>query len=360
MIDESIERRHGNGAFVRPIHGLVIRSAQSNPPDAITRLIEKILYRARAGRVVSIQVLENTPTKRHHTVNSEFFTSIGFTPMGGMVRLYNTRKGKSVRLLCEVLNIPPACFKTGKSHKGVRQMNTTTSASAPAATSSTTSNPILTASEQASENAAMAKMFAEVRKAEAQDRIRAAAPGTTDAHAAQPAESTINVLTARRAVTSTIETLINAQDVLDKLSGLFYAIERLPENHATTKKLASIGNLLSEDWMNIFDCDREVWESRLAFLDDDIQGRINSDSSNIPFAEEGGLSPSILVDDAFNSPLMALLNQLVSEGRDIAAPLREARALRAGLKNTVRALDDIQALAWKTCYQSCEVSGGAK
>lgn len=142
----------------------------SRTPDVITPLIEKILYRARAGRVVSIQVLENTPTKRHHTVNSEFFTSIGFTPMGGMVRLYNTRKGKSVRLLCEVFNIPPASLKTGKSHKGVRQMNTTTSASAQSATPSTNSNPILTESEQASENAAMAKMFAEVRKAEAQAR----------------------------------------------------------------------------------------------------------------------------------------------------------------------------------------------
>ena len=160
----------------------------SRTPDVITPLIEKILYRARAGRVVSIQVLENTPTKRHHTVNSEFFTSIGFTPMGGMVRLYNTRKGKSVRLLCEVFNIPPASLKTGKSHKGVRQMNTTTSASAQSATPSTNSNPILTESEQASENAAMAKMFAEVHKAEAQDRIRAAA------QAAQPAESTINAL----------------------------------------------------------------------------------------------------------------------------------------------------------------------
>ena len=46
-------------------------------------------------------------------------------------------------------------------------MQTTTSASAQSATSSTASNPILTASEQASENAAMTKMFAEVRKAEA-------------------------------------------------------------------------------------------------------------------------------------------------------------------------------------------------
>lgn len=99
---------------------LANQAGANNPPDVITRLIEKILYRARAGQVVSFQVLQNTPTKRLHTVNSEFFTSIGFTPMGGMVRLYNTRKGNSVRLLCEVLNIPPACVKTGKSHKGVR------------------------------------------------------------------------------------------------------------------------------------------------------------------------------------------------------------------------------------------------
>jgi hypothetical protein len=48
-------------------------------------------------------------------------------------------------------------------------MQSATSASTPSATQST-SKPILTASEQASENAAMAKMFSEVRKAEAKAR----------------------------------------------------------------------------------------------------------------------------------------------------------------------------------------------
>ena len=44
------------------------------------------------------------------------------SPMGGMVQRYNTRKGKPARLLCEVLNIPPARFKTGQTHKGVATM----------------------------------------------------------------------------------------------------------------------------------------------------------------------------------------------------------------------------------------------
>ena len=257
----------------------------SRTPDVITPLIEKILYRARAGRVVSIQVLENTPTKRHHTVNSEFFTSIGFTPMGGMVRLYNTRKGKSVRLLCEVLNIPPACFKTGKSHKGVRQMNTTTSASAQSATSSTSSNPILTASEQASENAAMEKMFAEVRKAEAQDRIRAAAQATTDAEAAHSAESTPNsnrhvrhASTTPHAVAYLVRSTKEAQDILDKLGSLFFAIAKLSESNPTAIKLASIGNELAVDWAYIFDSNREDWEGCLASLDNSNQACIEENA----------------------------------------------------------------------------------
>lgn len=70
------------------------------------------------------QVLENTPTKRLHSVNSDFFTS-KVSPLGGIVQQYNTRKGKPARLLCEVFNIPPACLKTGKTHKGVSIMRKT-------------------------------------------------------------------------------------------------------------------------------------------------------------------------------------------------------------------------------------------
>lgn len=95
------------------------------------------LYNRRSRRLVSSQGLDNPTTTRLHTVNSEFFTSIGFTPMGGMVRLYKTRKGKAARLRCEVINIPPARLITGQSHNGVRQMNATTRASAQSATSST-------------------------------------------------------------------------------------------------------------------------------------------------------------------------------------------------------------------------------
>ncbi len=98
------------------------------PLISIWRRIEKILYRVHPGLLVSFQVSENTPTKRLHSVISDFFTSIGFAPMGGIERRYNTRKGKAARLLCEVFSIPPARLKTGISHKGVRPMKTANTA----------------------------------------------------------------------------------------------------------------------------------------------------------------------------------------------------------------------------------------
>ncbi|MFY9261319.1 MAG: hypothetical protein WAO71_12530 [Gallionella sp.] len=67
------------------------------------------------------QVLQNTSKSGIHSVIGDFFTSM-VSPMGGMVQQYNTRKGNTARLLFEVLNIPPARFKTGKAQKGVAAM----------------------------------------------------------------------------------------------------------------------------------------------------------------------------------------------------------------------------------------------
>jgi hypothetical protein len=69
------------------------------------------------GALQCEQVLQNTSKRGFHSVISDFFTSIG-SPLGGMVRRYNTRKGKAARLRFEVLNIPPACFKTGSTQNG--------------------------------------------------------------------------------------------------------------------------------------------------------------------------------------------------------------------------------------------------
>ena len=115
----------------------LIQLTGCNQLSAILSRFEKILYRPRYGRLIFSQVLNNTPASGIHTVNSDFFTSIGFAPMGGMVRLYKTRKGKVERLLVEVINILPARLITGQSQQGVRQMNAITRATAQSATSST-------------------------------------------------------------------------------------------------------------------------------------------------------------------------------------------------------------------------------
>lgn len=68
------------------------------------------------------QVLQNTSNSGIRTRQpSGFFTSM-VSPMGGMVQQYNTRKGNTARLLFEVLNIPPARFKTGQAQTGVATM----------------------------------------------------------------------------------------------------------------------------------------------------------------------------------------------------------------------------------------------
>jgi len=60
------------------------------------------------------------------------------------------------------------------------------------------------------------------------------------------------------------------------------------------------------------------------------------------------LSLSMLSDPAqFESPLMSLLNQLCNEGHDITAPLEEAVAMRAAMRQTDKVLDEIRLIALK-------------
>jgi hypothetical protein len=131
-------------------------------------------------------------------------------------------------------------------------MQSATSASAPSVTQSTTTNRILTASEQASENAAMAKMFSEVRKAEA----RAQAPQVTTIHA----------------VMQLVDNATYSREALDNLSGLFAAIEQLADKHSTIRKLASTGKYMADDWENFNDSQQEEWQDKLNALKANSEG----------------------------------------------------------------------------------------
>ncbi len=131
-------------------------------------------------------------------------------------------------------------------------MQSTTSASTPSATQSTNSNRVLTPSEQASENAAMAKMFAEVRKAEAKAR----APQVTTIHA----------------VMQLVDNATYSRAALDNLSGLFAAIEQLSDKHSTISKLAATGKYVADDWENFNDSQQEEWQDKLNALRVNIEG----------------------------------------------------------------------------------------
>lgn len=311
---------------------------------------EKILYRPRVGRLVSFQVLQNTPASGLHTVNSDFFTSIGFTPMGGMVRLYKTRKGKVGRLLVEVLNIPPACVKTGKSQQGVRQMNAITRATAQSATSSTNNDQAFEAMRLASEKAATAQMFAEVYKAEALAK-QSAPTSKTKKQARKHAKRR-----TRLELDSTWLPRVN-QRARALSNQAFKGFRQLiiadlpnePENWEYTE-LAVVRTETQTDES------AELSKPRYHYP----RSLLNQERFVSPVSGRAELSPSALVDDEFISPLLALLNQLRNDGHDITAPLDEAMALRAGLKKTVLTLEDIHIQALKSCYHSCEVSGGAK
>lgn len=77
-----------------------------------------------------------------------------------------------------------------------------------------------------------------------------------NANTSATAQST--ALTARQAVDLLVKTANNSQYAFNQLSGLFRAIEQISEDHKTIKNLSSIGNYLSGDWVNIYDCDHNV------------------------------------------------------------------------------------------------------
>lgn len=66
------------------------------------------------------------------------------------------------------------------------------------------------------------------------------------------------------------------------------------------------------------------------------------------------LNVAVLTSGTYVSPLMALLNQLRSEGHEVTAPFDEALALRKALINAGKALNDIQMQALKVRFESAE------
>jgi len=74
----------------------------------------------------------------------------------------------------------------------------------------------------------------------------------------------------------------------------------------------------------------------------------------LPKTGETTLNLGVLTSATYVSPLMALLNQMRSEGHEVTAPFDEALALRKALSKAARALDDIHTLALAARYESAE------
>lgn len=67
------------------------------------------------------------------------------------------------------------------------------------------------------------------------------------------------------------------------------------------------------------------------------------------------LNISVLTNSTYVSPLMALLNQMRSEGHEVTAPFDEALAMRKALIKAKKALDDIQTRVLNARYESAEI-----
>ena len=66
------------------------------------------------------------------------------------------------------------------------------------------------------------------------------------------------------------------------------------------------------------------------------------------------LNVAVLTSSTYVSPLMALLNQMRSEGHEVTAPFDEALAMRKALIKAARALNDIQTQALAARFESAE------
>lgn len=73
-----------------------------------------------------------------------------------------------------------------------------------------------------------------------------------------------------------------------------------------------------------------------------------------PKTGETTLNVSVLTSGTYVSPLMALLNQMRSEGHEVTAPFDEALALRKALIKSGKVLDDIQTQALLARHRSAE------
>lgn len=75
----------------------------------------------------------------------------------------------------------------------------------------------------------------------------------------------------------------------------------------------------------------------------------------LPKTGQTVLDVSVLTSSTYVSPLMALLNQMRSEGHEVTAPFDEALAMRKALIKAKKALDDIQTRVLNARYESAEI-----
>lgn len=82
---------------------------------------------------------------------------------------------------------------------------------------------------------------------------------------------------------------------------------------------------------------------------------LDQDRFSTPATGKAILRPAMLANiEHFISPLLALLNQLRSEGHDVSGPLDEAIALRNALRIADSALDEISTRAIRCRFNSVE------
>jgi hypothetical protein len=229
-------------------------------------------------------------------------------------------------------------------------MNATTRATAQSATSSTNNDQAFEAMRLASEQAATVKMFAEVLKAEALAK-QSAPPSKTKKQARKHAKRRARLELDRTwlsRVNQRARTLSN-QAFKAFRKQIIADLPNEPENWEYTAPIEVRAETQTDDPVELskprYHYPRSLLE-QACFIS--------------PRTGRAKLDVAMLTSDDFISSLTALLNQMRSDGHDVTAPLDEAMALRAAVQQTGTALENIQTMALKARFQSCEVSGGAK
>lgn len=81
---------------------------------------------------------------------------------------------------------------------------------------------------------------------------------------------------------------------------------------------------------------------------------LNQPYFSSPQTGEATLNASMIAHPTYVSPLMALLNQMRSEGHEVTAPFDEALAMRNAVIKTEHVLDEISSMAMKAQFRSAE------